>query len=114
MARTAIGCHDRWSGDRILGEVNNGGDYIEAALRAVDNTVPYRSVHASRGKLIRAEPVAALYEQHRVHHVGRFDLLEDQMCDPAGSPSPDRMDALVWLLTDLLLEPEGKPRGSIW
>ena len=69
----------------------------------MDASVPYRAVRASRGKAIRAEPVAALYEQGRVHHIGAFAELEDQMCqyDGSGGKSPDRMDALVWALADL-------------
>jgi phage terminase large subunit-like protein len=89
--------------DRIVAEVNNGGDLVEAVLRTVDSSFAYKAVHASRGKLTRAEPIAALYEQHRVHHVGAFGVLEDQICDyiPMVSKSPDRMDALVWALTEL-------------
>ena len=115
MASRAIGCHDEFLGDAILAEVNNGGDYIEAALRSVDPSVAYRAVHASRGKRIRAEPVAALYEQHRVHHVGALPELEAQLCEwvPDTGASPDRLDALVWLLTDLLLVDE-KETGDAW
>lgn len=103
-ARKAIGLLEMVSGDRIIGEVNNGGDLIESVLRSVDRTIPYRSVHASRGKRTRAEPISALYEQGRIHHVGTFPELEDQMCeyDPLTAvKSPDRMDAVVWALTDL-------------
>jgi phage terminase large subunit-like protein len=88
---------------------------VEATLRVIDPNVPFAAVRASRGKVARAEPVAALYEQGRVHHIGAFPQLEDQMCGfvPAGDEvdlrsarhSPDRVDALVWALTDLLLEP---------
>lgn len=96
--------------DRIVAEVNNGGDMVEGAIRAVHPAVPYRSVRASRGKAVRAEPVAALYEQRRVHHVRQADLalLEDQMCSwvPGVTEiSPDRMDALVWAITDLVIQP---------
>jgi phage terminase large subunit-like protein len=82
---------------------NTGGDRIAHSIRTVDRSVPLRFVTASRGKITRAEPVSALYEQGRVHHVGCFPTLEDQMCDwVAGTPeSPDRMDALVWAITDL-------------
>lgn len=91
--------------DRIVAEVNFGGDMVEAVIRTVDANVPYREVRASRGKAVRAEPVAALYEQGRMHHVGFFAKLEDEMCDwdpsdPKAS-SPNRMDALVWAVTDL-------------
>ncbi|WP_207000724.1 DNA-packaging protein [Trinickia mobilis] len=95
--------HDR-KADRIVAEVNNGGDLVETVIRTVDTNVAYRKVTATRGKLIRAEPVSALYEQGRVHHVGTFSKLEDQMCDfnpITSTKSPDRMDALVWAITDL-------------
>lgn len=96
--------------DRIIGETNNGGDMIENTIRAVAPNVSYKGVHASRGKAIRAEPISALYEQGRVHHVGAFAQLEDQMCaftadfdrSTAGY-SPDRLDAMVWALTELML-----------
>jgi len=103
-AKTAIQAYYDFKADRIIAEVNNGGDLVEAVIRQVDQNVSYRKVSASRGKQIRAEPIAALYEQGRVHHVGLFSSLEDQMCDwnPAESKySPDRMDALVWAITDL-------------
>ncbi|MDD5050106.1 MAG: terminase family protein [Methanoregulaceae archaeon] len=91
--------------DRVIGEVNNGGDLVEVNLRTVDRHIPFRAVHASRGKLIRAEPIAALYEQGKVHHVGTFPQLEDQMCEwVPGEKSPDRMDALVWAITELTMK----------
>ena len=94
-------------GDRIVGEVNNGGDLVEANIRAVAPNVPFRAVRATRGKMLRAEPVSALYEQGRVHHVGAFPTLEDQMCLwTPGEKSPDRMDALVWAVTELVVDPE--------
>ncbi|HEY7233898.1 MAG TPA: terminase family protein [Gemmatimonadaceae bacterium] len=95
---------NRVPADRIVGEVNNGGDLVEAQIRMIDRNVSYKAVHASRGKRTRGEPVAALYEQGRVHHCGSFDRLEDQMITwvPAMSDeSPDRADALVWGLTEL-------------
>jgi predicted phage terminase large subunit-like protein len=107
-ARAAIGAYRRHGADRVIGEVNNGGDMVQATLRAVDGTVSYRAVRASRGKRARAEPVAALYEQGRVHHVGAFPALEDQLTgwEPGGDlPSPDRLDAAVWALTELMLGP---------
>lgn len=102
-ARRVVRAYKDHQADRIVAEVNNGGDLVEAILRNVDHAFAYQAVRASRGKLIRAEPIAALYEQHRVHHVGTLGALEDQMCDyvPRGSKSPDRMDALVWALTEL-------------
>ncbi len=97
--------------DRIIAETNNGGDMVENTLRMVDPNVSYRSVWASRGKVTRAEPVSALYEQGRVHHVGPFPRLEDQMCAftidfnrKEMGYSPDRVDALVWALTELMIE----------
>lgn len=114
-ASVAVGALDRWQGDRVVAEVNNGGDLVESVLRAVDRSVPYRKVHASRGKRVRAEPVAALYEQGRVHHVGVLAELEAQMAtfapDTVGGPSPDRVDALVWAITDLELS--GRGRGGL-
>jgi phage terminase large subunit-like protein len=99
--------------DRIVAEVNNGGDMIENTLRMIDRNVSYRKVWASKGKFIRAEPVSSLYEQGRVHHVGAFSQLEDQMCAftadfdrKAMGYSPDRMDALVWAMTELMVAPE--------
>ena len=104
-AEKAIAAYRYHAADRIIAETNMGGDLIENTLRVVDRNVPIRRVTARRGKLIRAEPVSALYEQGRVHHVGMFKELEDQMCSfsPASAKSPDRMDALVYGLTDLLV-----------
>lgn len=101
-ARAGVMSLYRNKGDRIVGEVNNGGDLIEVNIRTVDRNVPFTAVHASRGKAIRAEPVAALYEQGRIHHVGTYPQLEDQMCEwVPGDKSPDRMDALVWCIWEL-------------
>lgn len=103
-ARRAIGAYSEAQADRIIGEVNNGGEMVEYTLRTVDRSVSYQAVHASRGKQARAEPIAALYEQGKVHHIGMFPQLEDQMCQwVPGMASPDRMDALVWALTELML-----------
>ena len=89
--------------DRIVCEVNNGGDLILKLLRVQDSTVPYQSVRASRGKITRAEPVSSLYEQNKVHHVGHYRELEEQMCNYTGesTESPDRLDALVWAISAL-------------
>lgn len=114
-ARKAIGLYRKYKADRIVAEVNNGGDMVEATLRTVDPSVPYKAVHASRGKARRAEPVAALYEQGRVHHVGNHPQLEDQLCEmtvdfdtAVMGYSPDRLDAAVWAITELMLtEPVG-------
>lgn len=93
--------------------MNQGGDLVENVVRHVDPQISYRAVRASRGKRLRAEPVAALYEQGRVRHVGCFPELEHQMCqfvvaNRSGIKSPDRLDALVWALTDLLLDGAGQ------
>lgn len=101
--------YDQYQVDRVVGEQNNGGELVEANVRTVDPLISYRGVWASRGKQTRAEPISSLYEQGKVHHVGAFPLLEDQMCDWApdsGDPSPDRMDALVWALTALTQNPQ--------
>lgn len=100
----AVQAYHRYRADRIVAEVNNGGEMVELTIRTVDDKVAYKAVHASRGKRTRAEPIAALYEQGRVHHVGTFAELEDEMCDwEPEMPSPNRMDALVWALTELML-----------
>jgi len=107
----AVAAYHRHKADRIVAEVNNGGEMVEEVIRSVDGNVAYRSVHASRGKQVRAEPVAALYEQGRIHHVGMFAALEDEMCQwEPGAASPNRMDALVWAFSDLVigsLPPDG-------
>jgi predicted phage terminase large subunit-like protein len=104
-ARRAIAAYRDFGADRIVAEVNNGGDMVESVLRAVDPNIPYTAVHASRGKRVRAEPVAALYEQGRVTHAEQFPELEDQLCTftPESGDSPDRLDALVWAITHLML-----------
>ena len=102
--KKAIELYNRYECDRIVAEVNNGGDLIERLLRTQDSTVPYTSVRATRGKQIRAEPISALYEQNRVHHVGYFKDLEEQMCQFTGNnvkSHDDRVDALVWAITSL-------------
>lgn len=102
--------------DRVIAEVNNGGDLVEASLRSVDPNISFKAVRASRGKVTRAEPIASLYEQGKVHHVGVLPALEDQLCgwDPALSDrSPDRLDALVWGLTELMVDGASQPtRGA--
>jgi len=106
-ARRAVALYHSLQADRIVIETNQGGMMAESVIRQVDATVPISSVHATHNKRTRAEPVAALYEQSRVHHAGNFPLLEDQMCSFTGTrregTSPDRVDALVWALTNLML-----------
>ncbi len=108
-ATAAVTGYHQYKADRIVGEVNFGGDMVQSTVQTVDSTVAFKSVHASRGKLIRAEPVSALYEQGRIHHVGFFPDLEDQMVEwVPGMKSPDRLDALVWAIYELILQNEGK------
>tara|TARA_R110002096_G_scaffold139147_6_gene293326 strand:- start:4961 stop:6277 length:1317 start_codon:yes stop_codon:yes gene_type:complete len=99
-----------FNADRVVAEVNQGGEMVEAVLRQHSGLVSYRGVRASRGKVLRAEPISSLYEQGRVAHVGHLKALEDQMAQMTfqgfeGSGSPDRVDALVWALTDLMVDP---------
>jgi len=112
-AAKAVEAYHAFLADRIVAEANQGGDLVASVLAQADGAVPVRLVHASRGKRVRAEPIAALYEQARVHHVGAFPQLEDQMAEFDGAlakGSPDRMDALVWALSALMLGPDGRPR----
>jgi len=105
-AKKAINAYYDIEGDKVIGEINNGGDLIENTLRTLDVSIPYKSVWASRGKLTRAEPIHALYEQGRIKHVGNFEGLETQMTTwdaAAGEKSPDRVDALVWAFTELMI-----------
>ena len=113
-AKAAVKAFDEFGADRLVAEVNNGGAMVESVIRQVRPAISYRAVHASRGKVTRAEPISALYEQGRVHHCGSFPKLEDQMCsftndfDPkTAGYSPDRVDALVWALTELMLGARG-------
>lgn len=107
-AKKAVMLYRKWSADKIIAEKNQGGLMVESTLKAVDRAVPVELVTATRGKVVRAEPISALYEQGRIHHCGRFDVLEDQMClfsidfvRSASNGSPDRVDALVWGLTKI-------------
>lgn len=114
-AGRAIALYHRLEADRIIAEVNQGGDMVTAVIRSVDARVPVGAVRASRGKWLRAEPVAALYEQGRVFHAARFAELEDEMCDfgvngLSDGRSPDRVDALVWAVSELLLGRSAGPR----
>ena len=110
-ARRAVEAYREFKADRIVAERNFGGAMVEAVIRTADPRVAYREVTASRGKIARAEPIAALYEQKRVTHLGDLAGLEDQLCQMTqdgfvGEGSPDRTDACVWALTDLMFEPE--------
>jgi predicted phage terminase large subunit-like protein len=115
-ARRAVTAYREFKADRIVAESNNGGEMVALTIRTVDPNVPVTLVHASRGKRARAEPVAALYEQGRISHVEPFPDLEDQLCSytPESGDSPDRMDALVWALTDLMLTGYSGSTESSW
>lgn len=111
-AKAAIAAMDRHGADRLVAEVNQGGDLVEQVVRQVDPLVPFKALRASRGKGLRAEPIAAMYEQGRIKHLrsGRLGKLEDQMCQMTvrgfeGRGSPDRLDAMVWALHELIVEP---------
>jgi phage terminase large subunit-like protein len=115
-ARAVAQACAQWQADLVVAEANQGGDMVASVLRAADCAMPLRLVHASRGKAARAEPVAALYESGRVKHAGQFAQLEDQLCGiMAGGSyegpgrSPDRADALVWAMTELMLGRRGRP-----
>ena len=113
--RRAVEAYKEFRADRIIGEKNFGGDMVRFVIQTADKLVSYKDVTASRGKTVRAEPIAALYEQGRVSHVGAFPELEDQLCGFTatcylGDGSPDRADALVWALTELML---GRGSGSM-
>jgi phage terminase large subunit-like protein len=107
-ANRAITAYLKWDANLLVVEQNHGGDMVRHTISTVDPTVPLRMVTASRGKYIRAEPVAMLYEQGRVRHVGTFPELEDEMCSftpdgLVGGGSPNHVDALVWAATDLAI-----------
>ena len=117
-ARAVAAAAEAWGADRVVAEVNQGGDMVESTLRAADVGMPVKKVHASRGKVARAEPVAALYEAGRAFHAGAFPELEDELCGlisgggyEGPGRSPDRADALVWAMTELMLGKRGlEPR----
>lgn len=114
-AEEAVTAYHKHLGNKVIGEVNNGGDLVELNIKYVDSSIRFEAVHASRGKSTRAEPSSLLYEQGKIHHFGSFPELEDQMCEwvPGAEKSPDRVDALVWALTALNLEvPFGKAAQS--
>ena len=106
-ARRGVDLYEQYRADKIIAEQNYGGLMVEHTIKMVSPHTPVKLVVASRGKAVRAEPVVALYEQKRVHHVGVFQQLEDQLCQwvpGSGGPSPDRLDALVWAISELMVE----------
>ncbi|HEY0600935.1 MAG TPA: DNA-packaging protein, partial [Brevundimonas sp.] len=114
-ARRAVALAHEFGASAIVAEVNQGGDMVRAVLRTAGARLKIREVHATRGKYIRAEPVAALYEQGRIHHAGAFDALEEELMAFGGqmeaAGSLDRADALVWAITDLLVDAPDGERG---
>jgi phage terminase large subunit-like protein len=122
--QAVISSYNRFQADRIIGESNNGGAMVESVIRSVDRRASYKPVFASRGKRTRAEPVAAMYEQGKVHHVGMLSALENELCTwtPDVDESPNRLDALVWALAELssgagtpvAVAPIAIPHASIW
>ena len=113
-ARRAVMAYHERKANKLIGEQNNGGQMVEHTVHTVDRRVAYWPVVASRGKHTRAEPIAALYEQGKIHHIGAFPDLEDQWCTwVPGEPSPDRLDACVWALSDLMLGPPPSSAGPV-
>ena len=108
-ARKVVTLYHKWGADRVVAESNQGGAMVETTVRAVNANISYKAVHASRGRIPRAEPISALAEQFRIHMVGAFTQLEDQLCTYAAgsSSSPDRLDAMVWAFTELLVKTSG-------
>jgi phage terminase large subunit-like protein len=116
-ASVTVSLYYKYQADRVIAEVNQGGDMVEHTLRTFDPGIAYKAVHASRGKIARAEPVAALDQRGMIHHAGFFSALEDQMCrfDPLdGGKSPDRVDARTWAFTELMLTAKPPPAPRIW
>ena len=108
-AQAVVMLYHKLGADSIVAESNNGGEMVALTIHTVDRNVPVKLVHASRGKQARAEPISAIYQQNRAHHVGRFSRLEDELCQwEPGGPSPNRLDALVWGATELI----GSARGA--
>jgi phage terminase large subunit-like protein len=117
-AAEVVKAYDEYEADRVIAESNNGGDLLESVLRTLRRNLPYKKVHASRGKVARAEPVAALYEQARIFHAGAFPALEDEQVTfvpgKLSRRSPNRVDALVWGMTFLLLGDRKHIGKAIW
>lgn len=113
-ARQVVSTFHKWKGDRVIAEVNQGGDMVISTLRTVEPNLPITRVQATKGKYTRAEPISALYEQGKVRHVGAFPKLEDQMCTwLPGEDSPDRLDAMVWAVTNLAARMGGGRRARV-
>ena len=115
-ARAVASAFERWEADKVIAEVNNGGDLVIETLRRAAPNLPVAAVRATRGKILRAEPVAALYERGRVHHVGTFEELEAELTSYVGDASeksPDRLDALVWALTELSA-PQARAKSGVF
>lgn len=116
--RAVVTAYHRNLADRVCGEANYGGDMVENTIKTVKGgkEVAYKSVRATRGKAVRAEPIVALYESGLVHHVGEFENLENELCSwvpDSGMPSPNRLDGLVWALTELMIEGGEAPAGEV-
>jgi phage terminase large subunit-like protein len=110
-ARIVVDAYRRHLADRVVAEINQGGELVERIIRGIDRSIAYRGVHSRRGKMLRAEPIVALYEQGRIHHVGMFEQLEDQCCsydpDDSRGRSPDRLDALTQAFHELMVRKQG-------
>ncbi len=115
-AKRVIEAYWRYEADRVVAEINQGGDLVEHTLRHIDPNVSFKSVRAMRGKMIRAEPIVALYEQRRIFHMYPFKELEKQMCTftAHGKGAADRMDALVWAITELMIHCTYHKTPSVW
>jgi phage terminase large subunit-like protein len=108
-AQRAVRVYDKWEADKMVAESNQGGEMVSLTIWTVPGAPPVSLIHASRGKFVRAEPVSSLYELSKVHHVGRFEDLEDELTQwQQGAQSPNRLDALVYALTELMLDSEPK------
>ncbi|RPJ40142.1 MAG: hypothetical protein EHM35_00625 [Planctomycetaceae bacterium] len=117
-AGQAVALYNKYQADRLIAERNFGGDMVEQTFKSIDPTLPVKLLTASRGKIARAEPIEALYEKGRCHHVGEFQRLEDELCSfhftlNKGMPSPNRLDAMVWALTELMLDYCATELGSV-
>jgi phage terminase large subunit-like protein len=117
-ASQAVAAYHKWEADVLVAERNFGGDMVEANINSVDPSVPVKVVTASRGKVARAQPISTLMEKDRIHHVGEFPKVEDEMCTyyqtrSKSQPSPNRYDAYVWAFSELMLEYCATEIGSI-